>query len=95
MKYDISTRCDLAGFAVDGGAGYEGDDGDEGGEGGERLVRRGAGGLVTALVGLAGQLNDAVWVCAASTDEDVVVAREYKDTSLHVSMTARPCVPGA
>jgi trehalose 6-phosphate synthase len=61
-------------------------------EGGVRRARRGAGGLVTALVGLAGQLNDAVWVCAASTDEDVVVAREYKDASLHVSMTARPSI---
>ena len=59
-------------------------------EGGVRQARRGAGGLVTALVGLAGQLNDAVWVCAASTDEDVVVAREYKDASLHVSMSSRP-----
>ena len=61
-------------------------------EGGSRRARRGAGGLVTALVGLAAQLNDAVWVCAASTDEDVVVAREYKDASLHVSMGARPAI---
>ncbi len=64
-------------------------------EGGVRQARRGAGGLVTALVGLAGQLNDAVWVCAASTDEDVVVAREYKDASLHVSMTAQPKITEA
>src|ERR1019366_8113898 len=61
-------------------------------EGGSRRARRGAGGLVTALVGLAAQLNDAVWVCAASTDEDVVVAREYKDASLHVSMGPRPAI---
>jgi len=64
-------------------------------EGGVRQARRGAGGLVTALVGLAGQLNDAVWVCAATTDEDVLVAREYKDASLHVSMTARPKITHA
>src|SRR4029453_14096634 len=32
---------------------------------------RGAGGLVTALAGLISDLPDAVWVCAASSDEDV------------------------
>ena len=45
-------------------------------EGGERTAKSGKGGLVTALAGLASQLEDAVWVCAASTDEDVAVARE-------------------
>jgi trehalose 6-phosphate synthase len=31
----------------------------------ERSASRGAGGLVTALTGLAGHLDDAVWVCVA------------------------------
>ncbi|MDP9020372.1 MAG: trehalose-6-phosphate synthase [Actinomycetota bacterium] len=43
---------------------------------GERTVDRGGGGLVTALSGLAGQLSEALWVCAALTDEDAVVADE-------------------
>ena len=44
---------------------------------GERTTQRGGGGLVTALSGLAGRLDDAVWVCGALTDEDAVVAREH------------------
>ena len=64
-------------------------------EGGVRHARRGAGGLVTALVGLAGQLNDSVWVCGASTDEDVAVAREHKDSALFVSMGIEPAVTDA
>ncbi|MDP9403291.1 MAG: trehalose-6-phosphate synthase [Actinomycetota bacterium] len=44
---------------------------------GERTAERGGGGLVTALAGLAGRLDDAVWVCGALTDEDAVVAREH------------------
>jgi trehalose 6-phosphate synthase len=44
---------------------------------GERTAHRGRGGLVTALSGLAGRLDDAVWVCGALTDEDVAVAREH------------------
>ena len=46
-------------------------------EDGERTTQRGGGGLVTALSGLAGRLDDAVWVCGALTDEDAVVAREH------------------
>jgi trehalose 6-phosphate synthase len=45
-------------------------------EGGERTASRGAGGLVTALSGLGRHLQDGVWVCAAMSDEDVVVASE-------------------
>ena len=41
---------------------------------GARTASRGAGGLVTALTGLASSLPDAVWVCAATTNEDVAVA---------------------
>ena len=44
---------------------------------GERTTGRGGGGLVTALSGLAGRLDDAVWVCGALTEEDAVVAREH------------------
>ena len=43
----------------------------------ERTAKRGGGGLVTALAGLAGHLDDAVWVCGAMTDEDAAVAREH------------------
>jgi trehalose 6-phosphate synthase len=43
---------------------------------GERTATRGAGGLVTALSGLGAHLEDGVWVCAAMSDEDVVVAGE-------------------
>jgi trehalose 6-phosphate synthase len=45
-------------------------------EAGRRTARRGAGGLVTALAGLIRHLGEAVWVCAALTDEDRAVARE-------------------
>jgi trehalose 6-phosphate synthase len=44
---------------------------------GERTAKAGHGGLVTALTGLADHLEDAVWVCAALTDEDAAVAREH------------------
>jgi trehalose 6-phosphate synthase len=42
---------------------------------GERVVRRGGGGLVTALRGLA-EHHDVTWIAAATTDEDRVVAAE-------------------
>ena len=44
---------------------------------GERTAKAGHGGLVTALAGLAGHIEDAVWVCVALSDEDVAVAREH------------------
>ncbi|HWC11640.1 MAG TPA: trehalose-6-phosphate synthase [Acidimicrobiales bacterium] len=47
-------------------------------EGGQRTAEPGHGGLVTALAGLAGHLEDAVWVCAALSDEDAAVAREHE-----------------
>jgi trehalose 6-phosphate synthase len=46
-------------------------------EDGERTTGRGGGGLVTALSGLAGRIDDAVWVCGALTEEDVAVTREH------------------
>lgn len=47
-------------------------------EDGERTTGRGGGGLVTALSGLAGRLDDAVWVCGTLTEEDATVAREHE-----------------
>ena len=64
-------------------------------EGDERTARRGGGGLVTALSGLATHLEDAVWACGAIADEDVAVAREHDggvfeqregDSVLHLRM---------
>ena len=43
---------------------------------GERAVHRGAGGLVSALTGLAAYLPEAVWVCVAPPGQDAAVARE-------------------
>ena len=39
-------------------------------DGGERTVRRGGGGLVTALSGLVSH-REALWIASAMTDEDV------------------------
>ncbi len=41
----------------------------------KRAVRRGGGGLVTALSGLVSH-RDALWIASAMTDEDVVVSEE-------------------
>jgi trehalose 6-phosphate synthase len=43
--------------------------------GGERVMRRGGGGLVTALRGLL-EHHDVTWIAAATSDEDRVVAAE-------------------
>ena len=51
---------------------------------GERTSQRGGGGLVSALSGLAGHLDDAVWVCGALTDEDAVVAREHEGKGFRI-----------
>ena len=47
----------------------------ERGESGERTLRRGGGGLVTALSGLVSH-RDALWIASAMTDEDVAVSQE-------------------
>jgi trehalose 6-phosphate synthase len=47
----------------------------ERGDDGERTVRRGGGGLVTALSGLVSH-RDALWIASAITDEDVAVSAE-------------------
>ena len=39
-------------------------------------VKRGTGGLVTALTGLASH-RDAIWIASAMTDQDVEVARRH------------------
>src|SRR6476659_6057559 len=44
-------------------------------ERGERTVRRGGGGLVTALSGLVSH-RQALWIASAMTDEDVAVSEE-------------------
>ncbi len=44
-------------------------------EAGERTVRRGGGGLVTALSGLVSH-REALWIASAMTDEDVAVSEE-------------------
>jgi trehalose 6-phosphate synthase len=44
-------------------------------ENGERTLRRGGGGLVTALSGLVSH-RDALWIASAMTDEDVAVSEE-------------------
>ncbi|HVD85784.1 MAG TPA: trehalose-6-phosphate synthase [Solirubrobacterales bacterium] len=44
-------------------------------ESGERSVRRGGGGLVTALSGLV-KHRDALWIASAMTEEDIAVSNE-------------------
>ena len=52
---------------------------------GERSVRRGGGGLVTALSGLVAN-RGALWIASAMTDEDVVVAREAEGGAARVEL---------
>jgi trehalose 6-phosphate synthase len=47
-------------------------------------IRRGTGGLVTALIGLATH-RDVTWVASAMTDEDVAVAEEHGGRPFPVS----------
>jgi trehalose 6-phosphate synthase len=55
-----------------------------------RVVRRGGGGLVTALRDLIRHVDATTWVCAASTDEDRAVAAEAGTQTVEV-VTGRPC----
>ena len=57
---------------------------------GERTTSRGAGGLVTALTGLAGHLDDAVWVCVAASEHDREVAQEAGDAPLRLALDGEP-----
>ena len=47
-------------------------------------VKRGTGGLVTALTGLASH-RDAIWIASAMTDQDVEVAQEHGGKPFEVS----------
>jgi trehalose 6-phosphate synthase len=53
-------------------------------------LKRGAGGLVTALMGLAEHLDDAVWVCAAATQADADVATEHEGHSVEIAFDPQP-----
>jgi trehalose 6-phosphate synthase len=53
-------------------------------------VKRGAGGLVTALMGLAEHLDEAVWVCAAATEADAVVAAEHEGHPVEIAFAPEP-----
>ncbi len=59
---------------------------------GERTASRGAGGLVTALSGLAGHLDQAVWVCVAAGEEDGQVSHEAGGAPLRLAMDGEPRV---
>jgi trehalose 6-phosphate synthase len=59
-------------------------------EGDRRTASKGSGGLVTALLGLAEHLSDAVWVCAAASDEDSAVARESESGDVDVVTSPVP-----
>jgi trehalose 6-phosphate synthase len=52
---------------------------------GERVVRRGGGGLVTALTGLVSH-RKALWVASAMTDEDAAVAVEARGEPVEVEV---------
>jgi trehalose 6-phosphate synthase len=56
-------------------------------EDGERVPFRGAGGLVTALIGLADHLDNLVWVCGAASDEDVEISAEAGDDDVAVGLS--------
>src|SRR3954470_3372744 len=53
-------------------------------------LKRGAGGLVTALMGLAEHLDDAVWVCAAANEADSLVAAEHEGHSIEIAFSPHP-----
>ena len=57
---------------------------------GARTITRGAGGLVTALTGLTGHLDDAVWVCVAADEEDTQVAREAGGDVVRLALDPEP-----
>jgi trehalose 6-phosphate synthase len=49
----------------------------------KRAVRRGGGGLVTALSGLVAH-RDALWIASAMTDEDIAVSEEREPAELSI-----------
>ena len=52
---------------------------------GEREVKRGGGGLVTALTGLVAK-RDALWIASAMTEEDAEVERESGGEPIHIEL---------
>ncbi|CAN5137692.1 glycosyltransferase family 20 protein [soil metagenome] len=54
-------------------------------ESGERVVRRGGGGLVTALAGLVAH-RGALWIASAMTEEDAAVERELGGEPLEIEL---------
>jgi trehalose 6-phosphate synthase len=50
-------------------------------------LKRSAGGLVTALMGLAEHLDDAIWVCAASSRAEALVATEHEGHSIEIAFS--------
>jgi len=63
-------------------------------EEGRRTVSRGAGGLVTALAGLAGRLGRSVWVAVAAGGEDAEVARESAGGTVRLALEGEPRLVG-
>ena len=66
-------------------------------EAGERTVRRGGGGLVTALSGLVSH-RDALWIASAMTDEDIVVSEENGGKPIELALDGidyRVCLVGS
>jgi trehalose 6-phosphate synthase len=63
-------------------------------EGDRRTTSKGSGGLVTALLGLAEHLSDAVWVCAAASDEDAAISREADHGDVDVVTSPVPHLAG-
>jgi trehalose 6-phosphate synthase len=55
-----------------------------------RTAKRGAGGLVTALMDLARGLDEVTWVCGASSDEDAAVAAEHPGRAVRVALSEPP-----
>ncbi len=60
-----------------------------------RTATRGAGGLVTALTGLTGLLDEAVWVCVAAGGQDAEVAREAAGGRVRLALEPEARLVGA
>ena len=66
-------------------------------ENGERTLRRGGGGLVTALSGLVSH-RDAIWIASAMTDEDIAVSEEAEGGPVELTLDGidyRVCLVGS
>jgi trehalose 6-phosphate synthase len=66
-------------------------------ESGERTVRRGGGGLVTALSGLVSH-RDALWIASAMSEEDIAVSEERGGGPIEESLDGidyRVCLVGS